>query len=296
MLTAYDIDSRGIRMAAKSNWAAFPHDAKAYAYAGDALKKAWPKLHAGDCEPFPDAKRAAALLKAAGKAAPKLDADALAEALQDAWRAFHRGDFKAAFDAGEKLGPVGASVAVKAIGIHATYLVDDEAEQLKRYEQASKIAEAAIKALPDEANSHYRHAFALGRYSQGLSIAKALKMGIAGKVRASLDATLDLEPKHAEAHTALALYHAEIINKIGAMIGGLTYGAKAGEAEKHIKEAVKLTPASPIAHIEHGNVLLLLDENRNEDAAATAYEKAGKCKPLDAMEALDAAYAKSEIE
>ena len=283
-------------MAAKSGWAAFPHDAKGYAYAGDALKKAWPKLHAGDCEPFPDAKRAAALLKAAGKAAPKLDSDALADALQDAWRAFHRGDFKAAFDAGEKLGAVGASVAVKAIGIHATYLVDDEAEQLKRYEQAAKLAEAAVKALPDEANSHYRHAFALGRYSQGLSIAKALKLGIAGKVRVSLDAALELEPKHAEAHTALALYHAEIINKIGAMIGGLTYGAKASEAEKHIKEAVKLTPASPIAHIEHGNVLLLLDENRNEDAAAAAYEKAAKCKPLDAMEALDAAWAREQIE
>ena len=189
-------------MAAKSGWAAFPHDAKGYAYAGDALKKAWPKLHAGDCEPFPDAKRAAALSKAAGKAAPKLDADALAAALQDAWRAFHRGDFKAAFDAGEKLGPVGASVAVKALGIHATYLVDDEAERLKRYEQAAKLAEAAVKALPDEANSHYRHAFALGRYSQGLSIAKALKLGIAGKVRVSLDAALELEPKHAEAHTA----------------------------------------------------------------------------------------------
>ena len=134
-------------MARKSGWAAFPHDAKGYAYAGDALKKAWPKLHAGDCEPFPDGKRAAALLKAAGKAAPKLDADVLAEALQDAWRAFHRGDFKAAFDAGDKLGPVGASVTVKAIGIHAAYLVDDEAEQLKRYEQAAKLAEAAITKL-----------------------------------------------------------------------------------------------------------------------------------------------------
>lgn len=283
-------------MAAKSSWAAFPHDAKAYAYAGDALKKAWPKLHAGDCEPFPDAKRAAALLKAAGKAAPKLDADALATALQDAWRAFHRGDFKAAFDAGSALGPIGASVAVKALGIHATYLVDDEAEQLKRYEQAAQLAEAAVKALPDEANSHYRHAFALGRYSQGLSIAKALKMGIAGKVRESLDATLELAPKHAEAHTALALYHAEIINKIGAMIGGLTYGAKASAAEKHIAEALKLTPASPIAHVEHGNVLLLLDEKRNEDAAADAYEKAANCKPLDAMEALDAAHAQAQLE
>ena len=282
-------------MAAKSAWAAFPHDAKGYAYAGDALKKAWPKLHAGDCEPFPDAKRAAALLKAAGKAAPKLDAEALAAALQDAWCAFHRGDFKAAHDAGVALGPIGASVAVKALGIHATYLVDDEGERLKRYEQAATLAEAAVKALPDEANSHYRHAFALGRYSQGLSIAKALKMGIAGKVRAALEATLELAPKHAEAHTALALYHAEIINKIGAMIGGLTYGAKAAEAEKHIREAVKLTPASPIAHIEHGNVLLLLDEARNEDAAAEAYERAAQCKPLDAMEALDAAWAADQL-
>ena len=283
-------------MASKTSWAAFPHDAKAYAFAGDALKKAWPKLHAGDCEPFPDDKRAAALLKAAGKAAPKLDASALAAALQDAWRAFHRGDFKAAFDAGSALGPVGASVAVKALGIHATYLVDAEAERLKRFEQAAKLAEAAIKALPGEANSHYRHAFALGRYSQGLSIAKALKQGIAGKVRESLESALELEPKHAEAHTALALYHAEIIGKIGAMIGGLTYGAKAAEAESQITTALKLTPGSPIAHIEHGNVLMLLHGDRQEDAAAAAYEKAAKLKPRDAMEALDAAYARAQLE
>ena len=283
-------------MAAKSGWAAFPHDAKGYAYAGEALKKAWPKLHAGDCEPFPDAKRAAALLKAAGKAAPKLDAEALATALQDAWRKFHHGEFQAAFEAGEKLGPVGASVAVKALGIHATHLVDSEAEKLKRFEQAAKLAEAAVKALPDEANSHYRHAFALGRYSQGLSIAKALKQGIAGKVRDSLETALDLAPKHAEAHTAMALYHGEIIGKIGAMIGGLTYGAKAADAEKHIKAALKLTPDSPIAHIEHGNLLLLLHGDKQEDAAAAAYEKAAKLKPADAMEALDAAYAKAQLE
>ncbi len=284
-------------MAAKSSkWAAFPHDAKAFAYAGDALKKAWPALHAGDAEPYPDAKRAATLSKVAGKTAPKLDADALATALQDAWRAFHHGDFQAAFEAGEKLGPVGASVAVKALGIHATYLVDDEAERLKRFEQAAKLAEAAIKALPDEANSHYRYAFALGRYSQGLSIAKALKQGIAGKVRTALDAALGLQPKHAEAHIALAVYHAEIIDKIGAMIGGLTYGAKASEAESHIKTALKLTPDSPIAHAEHANVLLLLYGDKKEDAAATAYEKAGKLKPKDAMESLDGTHARSQLE
>lgn len=282
-------------MAKKTAWAASPH--APIDFSGERLKKAWPALHAGDLEPWPDDKRATALLKAAGKSAPKgLDAAALATGLQGAWRAFHAGDFHAAFDAGSALGPVGASVAVKALGIHASYLVDDEAEQIARFDRAVELASAAVAALPDEANSHYRHAFALGRYSQRINIAKALKLGLAGKVRASLDQALALAPKHAEAHTALALYHAEIIGKIGALIGGMTYGAKASEADKHIQAAIKLTPESPIVHAEHGNLLLLLHGDKQEDAAAAAYEKAGKLKPRDAMEALDRAYALAQIE
>lgn len=281
----------------KSAWAKFPHAAKAYDYPGDKLAKAWPALHAGDAEPFPDDKRAAALIKAAGKAAPKgVDAAALAGALQEAWRDFHRGDFQQAFEAGQALGPVGASVACKALAIHASYLVDDEDEQLRRYEQAGKLAEAAIAALPGEANSHYRFAHAMGRYSQGISIAKALKLGLATKVRKALEQALEIAPKHAEAHTALGLYHAEIIDKVGSMIGGLTYGAKASEAEKHIATALKLTPASPIAHVEHANLLLLLHGDKREDDAAAAFEKAAKLKPRDAMEALDADFARAQIE
>jgi tetratricopeptide (TPR) repeat protein len=281
----------------KSGWKKFPHDQKHYDYPGDKLKKAWAVLHAGDREPFPDDKRTVALIKAAGKAAPKgADPEFLANVLQQAWRAHHRGDFQIAFEMAEPLGPIGASVACKALGIHAAYLVDDEDEQLKRFEQAGKIAEAAIAALPAEANSHYRYAFAMGRYSQGISIAKALKLGLATKVRDALKATLEIEPKHAEAHTALALYHGEIIGKIGALIGGMTYGAKASEAEKHIQTALKLTPDSPIAHVEHGNLLLLLYGDKKENAAATAYEKAAKLKPHDAMEHLDAEFARSQIE
>jgi tetratricopeptide (TPR) repeat protein len=281
----------------KSSWAAFPHDAKAFDYDGDKLKKAWPRLHAGDQEPFPDDKRATALIKAAGKAAPRgVDAAALAAALQDAWRQYHRGDFQAAFEAGEKLGPVGASVAIKAIGIHAAYLVADDADKLARFERAGALAEAAIAALPAEANSHYRYAFAMGRYSQGISIGKALKMGLATKVRQALDATLEREPRHAEAHTALALYHGEIIGKIGALIGGMTYGAKASEADRHMAAALKLTPEAPIVHLEHGNLLLLLHGDRQEDQAAAAYEKAARLKPHDAMERLDAEHARAQIE
>lgn len=281
---------------AKKGWAAFPHDAKAFDYAGDKLAKAWDKLHAGDCEPFPDEARVAKLLKGNGALGKAADAGKLAAALQDAWRAYHRGEFQQAFEAGGKLGPLGASVAVKAGGIHAVYLLDDEKERLMRYEALGALADAAIRALPNEPNAHYRRAFALGRYSQGISIAKALSQGLAGKVKESLDKTLKLAPKHAEAHTALGLYHAEIINKVGALIGGMTYGAKAATGEEHLRAALELTPDSPIAHIEYGNGLLLLYGDKKEDEAAAAYEKATRLKPKDAMEKLDAEFARGQLE
>lgn len=260
-------------MATQKQWAAFPHPDKAFDYAGARLARAWDGLHAGDCEPLPKD-----------------------PALQDAWRDFHRGDFKAAYDAGVALGPAGASVAVKAAGVHATYLLVDEKARLQRFQSLVALAEAAIAALPRDPNAHYRRAYALGRYSQGLSVAKALQEGLAGKVRESLDRTLELAPKHAEAHTALGLYHAEIIAKVGAMIGGLTYGAKAAAGEKHLARALELTPESPIAHIEYGNGLMLLYGARREDDAAAAYETAARLTPRDAMERLDVEFARSQLE
>jgi len=279
---------------AKSSWAPFPKPDKAFDYAGDKLAKAWPKLHAGDQEAFPDDKHVAKLLKAN----PSLGKDAgkLAAQLQDAWRAFHRGDFQEAHDGGVALKALGASVAIKAGGIHATYLVTSDKDKIARYEALAKLADAAIDGLPDEANSHYRRAFALGRYSQCISITKALAQGIAGKVRESLDATLKLAPKHAEARTALGLYHAEIVGKVGGMLAKLTYGASAAEAEKQLKESLKLTPESPIAWVEYGNALLLLHGNKKEDEVAEAYSKASKLKPRDAMESLDATWAREQIE
>lgn len=278
---------------AKSRWTAFPHPDKAFDYVGDKLAKAWKALHAGDQEPFPDKERIAKLLTAN----PKLGKDAgkLATQLQQAWRAFHRGDFQEAYDAGVALKALGASVAIKAGGIHATYLLESDKDKLARYAALANLAEDAIAALPDEANSHYRRAFALGRYSQNLSITQALAQGIAGKVKSSLDAALELAPKHAEARTALGLYHAEIVGKVGGMLAKLTYGASAGEAEKQLKEALKLTPDSPIAWVEYGNAQLLLHGAKDEDAAAAAFAKAAKLKPRDAMESMDIAWAKSQL-
>lgn len=252
---------------------AFPYDEAPYRYEGDALGKSWARLHRGDREPLPgDAK------------------------MLGAWRAFHRGDFAAAIAEGGKLGVEGALPACKAAAVAATYLVDEDARATALLRDAAKRAERAVKALPERANAWYYQAFVLGRYAQRVSVVKALAEGIGGKVKIALDRALELTPAHADAHIALGLYHAEIIDKVGAIAGRLTYGADAKVAVKHFEQALKLNPGSAIAHMEYANGLLMLEGERAKKRAVELYRKAAACKPADAMEHLDVEQAKAELE
>ena len=275
-------------------WKPFPYDAAGYRYEGAALERAWPELHRGDREPYPDA----AFVKKAFARRPKLarglDADKTAAALQSAWRAYHRGDFAAAVAEGAALGPIGANAATKAANIYATYLESDGERKRQILLQSAERAEALQAAAPDFVNAFYFHAQALGRYSQEISIVKALAQGIGGKVKASLDKAVRLEPNHAEAHIALGAYHAEIVSKVGGMLASLTYGASKEEALRHFALARKLMPDSAIARVEEANGLVVLFGKAKLAEAEKLYKEAARCKPADAMQKLDAEHAREE--
>jgi tetratricopeptide (TPR) repeat protein len=125
---------------------------------------------------------------------------------------------------------------------------------------------------------------------------KALGQGVGGKIYTSLSSALELQPDHAEAHTAMGMYHAEIINKVGKMLGKMTYGASAAKALEHFDRALELTPDSPIAHIEYGNGLYLLFGDARLDEVTDLYVKASELEPVDAMEKLDIEAALAELE
>lgn len=282
-------------------WAAFPYDQDDYDYSGAALKKHWKRLHRGDCEPFPSVARVSALCEPDPSLTDSIDGfdgshKAVAERLQTAWCAYHRGDFQEAVKIGSGLGVIGAAVANKSAGIYATYLDEDDHEALEIFQAAVERGEKARKVLRDEANSHYFHAFNLGRYSQGISVAKALAKGLGGTIKKSLDRAIALQPRHAEAHTALGLYHAEIIDKVGAIVGNLTYGASKEASLEHFDKALSLHPDSAIARIEYANGLLLLFGDEKMDKARRLYEEAAACQAMDAMERLDVEQAKAELE
>lgn len=288
-------------MAKKNDWAVFPYRDDAFNYEGNALKDCWPRLHLGDCEPYPAADYLERLCSENGEIAgtvPDFDGDfeALAETLRNAWRAYHRGDFQKARDLGLSAGAPGFNVANKATGIYAHYLEEDETKAFELFNEAAARAEEAMRLMPRACNAYYQRAFNLGRYSQGISIAKALTQGLGGKVKTGLEHTLRLAPDHAEAHTALGMFHAEVIAQVGAMVAGVTYGAKKDVSLNHFQKALRIHPESAIAKMEYANGLLALFGDKRVDDATALFEEAAECLPVDAMECLDIEQAKAELE
>ena len=255
-----------------ATWAKFPHQGE-FHHTAASLKKSWARLHAGDCEPLPGT------------------ADALA-----AWTLFHNGEFRKAVDAGLKAGPSGINAANKASCIHATYLEPKEQARLDIFMEVAARAQQLQQDMPANANAWYWQAYALGRYSQGISVAKALAQGLGGKVKESLEKTIQLAPRHADAHIALGAFHAEVIDKVGSLIGSMTYGVKKDTGLKLFQEALRLNPGSAIAMVEYANAMVMLDGDKKIKEATKLYEQAAAATPVDAMERLDVEMAKAELE
>ncbi len=254
-----------------ARWTAFEH-AGAYPFDATRLKRHWKRLHKADQEPLPK------------------DPKVLA-----AWALFHSGEFEKAAETGLSSGAEGTVVANKATCIYANYLEPKEKNRLELFMQVAQRAAEQASENPSNANAFYWQAYALGRYSQGISVAKALAQGIGSKVKSALETTIRLQPLHADAHIALGSFHAEVIDKVGALIGAMTYGAKKDTSLKLFLRALSLTPESVIAKIEYANALVMLEGDRRSEEATRLYEQAAAIKAFDAMQRLDVELAKAEL-
>lgn len=253
-------------------WTAFPYENKAFQYTLTSLKKNWSRLHQGDAEPWPKD-----------------------EAVAKAWIHFHAGDYKKAVDAGLKAGGGGVTCANKAQSMYATYLEKNEKTKLELYLEVAERAEAQQAEEPHNPNAFYWQAYALGRYGQGITVAKALSQGLGIKIKFALETAIELAPKHADAHLALGTFHAEVIDKVGPLLGK-TQGADPATGLKLLTQAGKLNPKSAIGMIERANGMVMLEGEKRLEEAEALYQQAAHCEPMDAMECLDIELARSELE
>ncbi|RZI96080.1 MAG: hypothetical protein EOP78_05110, partial [Variovorax sp.] len=103
------------------------------------------------------------------------------------------------------------------------------------------------------------------------------------------------QPHHADAHIALAAFHAEVIDKVGALVGRMTYGARAESAIELFERGLQLRPESPAALMEYARGLLVLHGDSRMAEATRLYEKAAALQPADARERLDIELARAGL-
>ncbi len=249
-----------------------------FAQAGDfnfdaaKLKRSWPKLHACDGEKLPGNPQ-----------------------ILTAWGLFHSGRFKESVLTGMDAGPPGHSVVNKATCVYATFLEPSEKNRQSLFLDVARRAAEQCTAEPHNANAYYWYGYALGRYSQGISVAKALAQGIGGKVKKALETAIALHPTHADAHVALAVFHAEVIDKVGALIASMTYGVRKDTSLALFAKALALGPKSPYVLIEAARGRLMLEGEKQAETCQAMYAQALRLKPRDAQEKLLLDMAREEL-
>ena len=245
-----------------STWLPCPYAAD-YRFDIGHVRALWPALHAVDAEPTPHS-----------------------DALWHAWALFHSGQFEQATDAGLAVGVEGLAVANRATAAYAALVEPQETVRIELFKRVHARALQHAAQRPDQPNAWYWQGYALAQYAQGIHVARALAQGLGTQVRAALEATLALDPNHAYAHVALATFQASVIDKVGPLVGAMTYGAHAAAVHRHLDHAQRLAPDSPAVLHECANALLLLEGEARLAEATRLLEHAAQLTARDAVERL----------
>jgi len=234
----------------------------------------WQRLHAGQGEFAP----------------PSTDE------LLEGWALYHSGDFERAATVGlQSGGSEGLALANRATAIYANYVEPREAVRLALFRHVAERACAQAEEEPANCQAHYWHAYALGRYSQGVSVARALAQGFGGKIKGALERVIEQQPKHADAHLALGAFHSEVIDKVGTLVGRMTYGARPEAAIECFERGLELNPHSPSGMMEYAHGLQMLYGESRHAEATRLFERAAAHVPADARERLDVELARAAL-
>ena len=234
----------------------------------------WPRLHAGHDHMPP----------------PAADSP-----LAEGWALSHSGDFERAATVGLRHGREGLVLANQATAIYANYLEPRESVRLAMFRQVIERAGAQVLADPGNCQALYWQAYALGRYSQGISVARALAQGLGSKLNGALEHVIELQPGHADAHVALAAFHAEVIDKVGALVGRMTYGVRAEASIELFERGLALNPDSAAGMMDYARALVMLHGESRMREATQWFEKAAALNPADARERLDVELARAGL-
>lgn len=287
-------------------WKTYPSDLPQFDYSGDKLKAAWSALTMGTQQEWPDAaffKRMSEkypklhdfMLKKAAEpnAHPALQAlrdnngEPLAQAVQQAWRYHYQGQFKEAYELGMQLGAAGAVPAIYAKLMYATFMISDAKEKLATFREAASESEALLPMTPDYNFAEFGLLYARVRILERLNNAQALATGFLGSTQKSLGEFTQNNPTNSLYPTTLGGIQAGVVERVGSMIGRITYGATATRTIDRFEQALKLEGNLPVIYNEYIVALNRIDADDYQKRIQELAQKCSTLTPYSAEEALN---------
>ncbi len=208
-----------------------------------------------------------------------------ADSIESARVAFDDGRFLEAVEIAEALDTAEAlTLATASLVIYGYYVAEDQAKQ-KLFVRAMELGEKAVNLDFDSGLAHLRWGQAMGRYAQTVSTVEALRQGYGERIRDEFEAAIALDPNLPKAHTSLASWHWEAIDKAG-FLARATLGASKKTGAKHFETALKLAPESKGVLFDYGRGLLIQNKRKNREQARETLTRALEVTPRNAYERL----------
>lgn len=249
------------------------------------MKSQWKNWHQEDLIVYPSTES----IKARIAKQPKLKAQLpkgmaeaqLAQTLEKAWFAFHKGDFKTAYEISAPLGHFGKIVSIYAAYHNAFYVEADTKKRQALFKMLAKEADDALDIEPKNDNIKLIYCYMQGRYLEELPF-KASLITTYSKLFKRLNQLIDNNEKYLGARLILAGFHAEGNAKAG-FLSKVRFGSSAKKAAKQYEAALKDDPNSIVGHLNYAMSRKRVNkEDKFDERAIQALNDASNLKAGDA--------------
>lgn len=246
------------------------------------MAKKYPQLHEYMLEQArnPDAHPALKALLAG-------DTTPLAQAVQQVWRLHYAGKFKESYAEGMKLGVAGAVPAIYSKLMYGTFMVQDPQEKLAIFRDAADESQALLPMTPGYDFAEFGLLYARVRILERLNTTAALATGFLGSTQKSLKEFTVRNPQVSLYPTTLGGIQAGVVERVGSMIGRITYNATEGKTIEHFEEALKIEDNLPVIYNEYIVALNRINPKKHHDRIQKLSAQCHQLQPFSAEEALN---------
>lgn len=294
--------------ASAMEWKSYPTDLPQFDYSGDKLKTHWDKLTMGTRHEWPDE----AFIQAMSVTYPKLNEQMLelakqpdahpavkallennitplAEAAQQAWRFHYEGKYEQSYQLGMQLGAAGTVPAIYSKLMYATFMVNTSAEKLALFREIADEAEQSLQLTPGYDFGEFGLLYARVRILERLGTTASLATGFLGSTQKSLKELSQRHPTNSLYPTTFAGIQAGVVERVGSLIGRITYGATESRTLEGFQEALELQANLPVIYNEFIVALSRINPKKYKSTIEGLSAQCLALTPYSAEEALNQA-------